>query len=93
MAIAARPQEVKLHKEVSAILLLGLFFFTLFLFILPNGSLIPLQTENRMAVKRAFSSAIVYSRRLSKGKVDLMVLFMVDSHCDLFKVSGRRTVF
>lgn len=58
MAIAARPQEVKLHKE----------------------------TENRMAVKRSFSSAIVYSRRLSKGKVDLMVLFMVDNHCDLFKI-------
>lgn len=41
-----------------------------------------------MAVKRSFSSAIVHSRRLSKGKVDLMVLFMVDNHCDLFKVSG-----
>lgn len=40
-----------------------------------------------MAVKRSFSSAIVYSRRLSKGKVDLMVLFMMDNHCDLFKVS------
>lgn len=40
-----------------------------------------------MAVKRSFSSAIVCSRRLSKGKVDLMVLFMMDNHCDLFKVS------
>ncbi|KAE8297238.1 DEP domain-containing protein 7 [Larimichthys crocea] len=58
MAIAAKPQEVKLHKEI----------------------------ENRMAVKRSFSSAIVYSRRLSKGKVDLMVLFMMDNHCDLFKI-------
>ncbi|KAM3625722.1 uncharacterized protein V6R79_016532 [Siganus canaliculatus] len=58
MAVAARPQEVKLHKEI----------------------------ENRMAVKRSFSSAIVYSRRLSKGKVDLMVLFMMDNHCDLFKI-------
>ncbi|CAN9506992.1 unnamed protein product [Ophioblennius macclurei] len=58
MAIAATPQEVKLHKEI----------------------------ENRMAVKRSFSSAIVYSRRLSKGKVDLMVLFMMDNHCDLFKI-------
>ncbi|CAG5854708.1 unnamed protein product [Menidia menidia] len=57
MAIAAKPQEVKLHKEV----------------------------ENRMAVKRSFSSAIVYSRRLPKGKVDLMVLFMMDNHSDLFK--------
>uniref|UniRef100_A0A8D0D1S4 DEP domain-containing protein 7 n=1 Tax=Sander lucioperca TaxID=283035 RepID=A0A8D0D1S4_SANLU len=58
MAVAAKPQEVKLHKEI----------------------------ENRMAVKRSFSSAIVYSRRLSKGKVDLMVLFMMDNHCDLFKI-------
>ncbi|XP_028257237.1 DEP domain-containing protein 7 [Parambassis ranga] len=58
MAIAAKPQEVKLHKEI----------------------------ENRMAVKRSFSSAIVYSSRLSKGKVDLMVLFMMDNHCDLFKI-------
>ena len=41
-----------------------------------------------MAVKRSFSSAIVYSRRLPKGKVDLMVLFMMDNHCDLFKVSA-----
>lgn len=44
------------------------------------------EIENRMAVKRAFSSAIVYSRRLPKGKVDLMVLFMVDKHQDLFKI-------
>ncbi|XP_035507615.1 DEP domain-containing protein 7 [Morone saxatilis] len=58
MAVAAKPQEVKLHKEI----------------------------ENRMAVKRSFSSAIVYSRRLSKGKVDLMVLFMMDNHRDLFKI-------
>lgn len=58
MAVAAKPQEVRLHKEV----------------------------ENRMAVKRSFSSAIVYSKRLSKGKVDLMVLFMMDNHCDLFKI-------
>ncbi|KAK9542655.1 hypothetical protein VZT92_000498 [Zoarces viviparus] len=58
MAVAAKPQEVKLHKEI----------------------------ENRMAVKRSFSSAIVYSRTLSKGKVDLMVLFMMDNHCDLFKI-------
>lgn len=40
-----------------------------------------------MAVKRAFSSAIVYSARLAKGKVDLLVLFMIDNHMDLFKVS------
>uniref|UniRef100_A0A3B4GM16 DEP domain-containing protein 7 n=1 Tax=Pundamilia nyererei TaxID=303518 RepID=A0A3B4GM16_9CICH len=58
MSVAAKPEEVKLHKEI----------------------------ENRMAVKRSFSRAIVYSRRLAKGKVDLMVLFMMDNHCDLFKI-------
>ncbi|XP_029353663.1 DEP domain-containing protein 7 isoform X2 [Echeneis naucrates] len=58
MATAAKPQEVKLNKEI----------------------------ENRMAVKRSFSSAVVYSRRLSKGKVDLMVLFMMDNHCSIFKI-------
>uniref|UniRef100_A0A8C2DBU0 DEP domain-containing protein 7 n=1 Tax=Cyprinus carpio TaxID=7962 RepID=A0A8C2DBU0_CYPCA len=59
MALAASPQEIKLHKEI----------------------------ENRMAVKRAFSSAIVYGTKLAKGKVDLLVLFMTDKHHDLFKVS------
>ncbi|XP_037835766.1 DEP domain-containing protein 7 isoform X2 [Kryptolebias marmoratus] len=58
MATAARPQEVKLHKEI----------------------------ENRMAVKRAFSRAIIYSRRLPKGKLDLTVLFMMDNCTDLFQI-------
>ncbi|XP_026888573.2 DEP domain-containing protein 7 isoform X1 [Electrophorus electricus] len=44
------------------------------------------EIENRMAVKRAFSSAIVYSAKLAKGKVDLLVLFMMDNHLDLFKI-------
>ncbi|KAI7802829.1 hypothetical protein IRJ41_019404, partial [Triplophysa rosa] len=58
MALAASPQELKLHKEI----------------------------ENRMAVKRAFSNAIVYGTKLAKGKVDLLVLFMMDNHLDLFKI-------
>ncbi|XP_030622604.1 DEP domain-containing protein 7 [Chanos chanos] len=44
------------------------------------------EVENRMAVKRAFSNAIVYSARLAKGKVDLLVLFMVDNNCEIFKI-------
>ncbi|XP_013857347.1 DEP domain-containing protein 7 [Austrofundulus limnaeus] len=44
------------------------------------------EIENRMAVKRAFSRAIIYSRRLPKGKLDLTVLFMMDNYTDLFKV-------
>lgn len=58
MALAASPQELKLHKEI----------------------------ENRMAVKRAFSNAIVYGTKLAKGKVDLLLLFMMDNHHDLFKI-------
>jgi len=42
-----------------------------------------------MAVKRAFSNAIVYGTKLAKGKVDLLVLFMMDNHHDLFKVSRQ----
>ncbi|NP_001038734.1 DEP domain-containing protein 7 [Danio rerio] len=44
------------------------------------------EIENRMAVKRAFSNAIVYGTKLAKGKVDLLVLFMMDKHHDLFKI-------
>ncbi|KAK3569639.1 hypothetical protein QTP86_002666 [Hemibagrus guttatus] len=51
----------------------------------PNEIKLHKEIENRMAVKRAFSSAIVYSARLAKGKVDLLVLFMIDNHLDLFK--------
>ncbi|XP_017322276.1 DEP domain-containing protein 7 isoform X1 [Ictalurus punctatus] len=52
----------------------------------PNDLKLHKEIENRMAVKRAFSSAIVYSARLAKGKVDLLVLFMIDNHLDLFKI-------
>ncbi|KAL1007716.1 hypothetical protein UPYG_G00090630 [Umbra pygmaea] len=58
MSVAAKPEEVKLHKEI----------------------------ENKMAVKRAFSGAIVYGTKLAKGKVDLLVLFMVENHGDVFKI-------
>ncbi|XP_051952639.1 DEP domain-containing protein 7 isoform X2 [Xyrauchen texanus] len=44
------------------------------------------EIENRMAVKRAFSNAIVHRMKLAKGKVDLLVLFMMDNHHDLFKI-------
>ncbi|XP_067104554.1 DEP domain-containing protein 7 [Osmerus mordax] len=44
------------------------------------------EIENRMAVKRSFSRALVCPARLAKGKVDLMVLFLLDNHSDLFKI-------
>ncbi|XP_018618809.1 DEP domain-containing protein 7 [Scleropages formosus] len=46
------------------------------------------EIENRMAVKRAFSRAIVNSKNLAKGKMDLLVLFMLDNHADVFKIPG-----
>ncbi|KAJ8248945.1 hypothetical protein GJAV_G00229490 [Gymnothorax javanicus] len=46
------------------------------------------EIENRMAVKRAFSRAIVHGRHLAKGKVDLLVLFLMDNHREVFKIPG-----
>ncbi|XP_048825328.1 DEP domain-containing protein 7 isoform X2 [Brienomyrus brachyistius] len=46
------------------------------------------EIENRMAVKRAFSRAVINHKNLAKGKVDLLLLFMLDNHCDLFKIPG-----
>ncbi|KAJ8416255.1 hypothetical protein AAFF_G00382770 [Aldrovandia affinis] len=46
------------------------------------------EIENRMAVKRAFSRAIVHSRHLAKGKLDLLVLFLLDNHIEVFKIPG-----
>ncbi|KAL4641986.1 DEP domain-containing protein 7 [Arapaima gigas] len=46
------------------------------------------EIENRMAVKRAFSRAIVHNKNLAKGKLDLLVLFMLDNHSDVFKIPG-----
>lgn len=87
MAVAAKQQEVKLHTEVSpCVHLLWASVYVCVCLIFANPKCFS-KIENRMAVKRSFSSAIVYSRKLSKGKVDLMVLFMMDNHCDLFKVS------
>ncbi|KAM8938691.1 DEP domain-containing protein 7 isoform 2-T2 [Pelodytes ibericus] len=44
------------------------------------------ESENRMTVKRMFSKAIVNHKILSKGKSDLLVLFLVDHHKDVFKI-------
>ncbi|MBN3294098.1 DEPD7 protein, partial [Polypterus senegalus] len=46
------------------------------------------EIENRMAVKRAFSKAIVKHKSLAKGKVDLLVLFLLDNQKDVFKIPG-----
>ncbi|XP_044536917.1 DEP domain-containing protein 7 [Gracilinanus agilis] len=46
------------------------------------------ESDNRMVVKRAFSKAIVNNKNLSKGKTDLLVLFLVDHQKDVFKIPG-----
>lgn len=42
--------------------------------------------ENRLAVKRSLSRAILHNKALSKEKEDLMVVFMLSNIKDIFKV-------
>ncbi|XP_036596503.1 DEP domain-containing protein 7-like isoform X1 [Trichosurus vulpecula] len=46
------------------------------------------ESENRMVVKRVFSKVIVNNKKLSKDKIDLLVLFLVDHQKDVFKIPG-----
>ncbi|XP_004852136.1 DEP domain-containing protein 7 isoform X2 [Heterocephalus glaber] len=46
------------------------------------------ESDNRMVVKRIFSKAIVDNKNLSKGKSDLLVLFLMDHQKDVFKIPG-----
>ncbi|XP_077317028.1 DEP domain-containing protein 7 [Lithobates pipiens] len=46
------------------------------------------ESDNRMTVKRKFSRAIVDHKNLSKGKSDMLVLFLLDHHKDVFKIPG-----
>ncbi|XP_017914759.1 PREDICTED: DEP domain-containing protein 7 isoform X1 [Capra hircus] len=46
------------------------------------------ESDNRMVVKRIFSKAIVHNKSLSKGKTDLLVLFLMDHQKDVFKIPG-----
>uniref|UniRef100_A0A674IPK6 DEP domain-containing protein 7 n=1 Tax=Terrapene triunguis TaxID=2587831 RepID=A0A674IPK6_9SAUR len=44
------------------------------------------ESDNRMVVKRTFSKAIVNNKTLSKGKTDLLILFLVDQQKDVLKI-------
>ncbi|ERE72183.1 glutamine and serine-rich protein 1 [Cricetulus griseus] len=44
------------------------------------------ESDNRMVVKRVFSKAVVNNKNLSKGKTDLLVLFLMDHQKDVFKI-------
>nr|XP_020651257.1 DEP domain-containing protein 7 [Pogona vitticeps] len=61
-----------------------------FMAVVAQNSELKLQTEsdNRMVVKRNFSKAIVNNKNLSKGKTDLLVLFLVDRQKDVLKIPG-----
>ncbi|XP_077372527.1 DEP domain-containing protein 7-like [Festucalex cinctus] len=46
------------------------------------------EMENRLAVKRSFSRAILNSKALSKEREDLMVVFMLSNLKEIFKTPG-----
>ncbi|XP_034391250.1 DEP domain-containing protein 7-like [Cyclopterus lumpus] len=54
----------------------------------PQGMKLDKEMENRQAVKRSFSRAVLHSRVLSKEKADLMVVFMLSNVKDIFMIPG-----
>ncbi|XP_005449424.3 DEP domain-containing protein 7 isoform X4 [Oreochromis niloticus] len=52
----------------------------------PHGIKVDKEIENRLAVKRSFSRAILHSKALSKEKEDLMLVFMLSNVKEIFKV-------
>uniref|UniRef100_A0A3P8SDZ2 DEP domain-containing protein 7 n=1 Tax=Amphiprion percula TaxID=161767 RepID=A0A3P8SDZ2_AMPPE len=46
------------------------------------------EMENRLAVKKSFSRAILHSKAFSKEKEDLMVVFMLSNIKEIFKIPG-----
>ncbi|XP_047452745.1 DEP domain-containing protein 7-like [Mugil cephalus] len=54
----------------------------------PQGIKVDKEVENRLAVKRSFSRAILHSRTISKEKEDLMVVFMLSNIKEIFKIPG-----
>ncbi|XP_070763986.1 DEP domain-containing protein 7-like [Enoplosus armatus] len=54
----------------------------------PQGIKLDKEMENRLAVKRSLSRAVLHSKALSKEKEDLMVVFMLSNMKDIFKIPG-----
>ncbi|KAM7413986.1 hypothetical protein PAMA_019010 [Pampus argenteus] len=46
------------------------------------------EMENRLAVKRSFSKAVLHCKALSKEKEDLLVVFMLSNIKEIFKIPG-----
>uniref|UniRef100_A0A3B4FQ65 DEP domain-containing protein 7 n=1 Tax=Pundamilia nyererei TaxID=303518 RepID=A0A3B4FQ65_9CICH len=54
----------------------------------PHGIKVDKEIENRLAVKRSFSRAILHSKALSKEKEDLLLVFMLSNVKEIFKIPG-----
>ncbi|KAG7523393.1 DEP domain-containing protein 7-like [Solea senegalensis] len=54
----------------------------------PHGIKLDKDMENRLAVNKSFSRAIVLSKALSKEKEDLLVVFMLSNIKEIFKIPG-----
>ncbi|CAK6973252.1 DEP domain-containing protein 7-like [Scomber scombrus] len=54
----------------------------------PQGIKLDKEIENRLAVKRSFSRAVLHSKDRSKEKEDLMVVFMLSNIKEIFKIPG-----
>ncbi|KAM4574025.1 DEP domain-containing protein 7-like isoform 2-T2 [Odontesthes bonariensis] len=52
----------------------------------PQGIKVDKEIENRLAVKKSFSRAILHSKSFSKEKEDLMLVFMLSNIKEIFKM-------
>ncbi|XP_030222894.1 DEP domain-containing protein 7 isoform X1 [Gadus morhua] len=54
----------------------------------PQGIRLDKEMENRLAVRRSFSRALLHSKTLSKEQEELMVAFMLSNTQDIFRIPG-----
>ncbi|CAL8358498.1 unnamed protein product [Lota lota] len=54
----------------------------------PQGIRLDKEMENRLAVRRSFSRALLHSKTLSKDQEELMVVFMLSNRQEIFRIPG-----
>uniref|UniRef100_A0A8C6UT56 DEP domain-containing protein 7 n=1 Tax=Neogobius melanostomus TaxID=47308 RepID=A0A8C6UT56_9GOBI len=54
----------------------------------PQAIRLEMEVENRLAIKRSFSRAILHCKDLTKEKEDIMVVFMLCNIQEIFKIPG-----
>ncbi|XP_034031435.1 DEP domain-containing protein 7-like [Thalassophryne amazonica] len=54
----------------------------------PQGVKLDKEMENRLAVKKSFTRAILHSKTLPKEKAELLVVFMLSNIQEIFKIPG-----